>query len=355
MDKFRIDSHKLLFHPARVGAWQAGEQVYPLYMEISPSGACNHRCTFCGLDFMGYKAHKLETVMLKERLSEMARLGLKSVMYAGEGEPFLHADMTDIILHTKAVGIDVALTTNGTLMTEEISRKILTSVSWIKVSCNAGNAETYAKVHRTKAEHFDLAMRNLARAAELRGELGSECTLGAQSLLLPENKDSMLELARTARDIGLDYLVVKPYSQHPSSVTEQYKDVSYEDSEALAEELRALATDSFSVIVRLNAMKKWDEKARPYAKCLALPFWSYIDARGGVWGCSVFLGDERFLYGNINEESFEAIWTGEKRRKALEWFDADFDCSGCRVNCRMDEINRYLWELKHPGPHVNFI
>jgi len=25
------------------------------------------------------------------------------------------------------------------------------------------------------------------------------------------------------------------------------------------------------------------------------------------------------------------------------------------VGCRMDEINRYLWELKHPHPHVNFV
>jgi radical SAM protein with 4Fe4S-binding SPASM domain len=355
MDKFRIDSHKLLFHPARVGAWQEGALIYPIYMEVSPSGACNHRCTFCGLDFMGYKAHKLDTAMLMERLTEMGRLGLKSIMYAGEGEPFLHADMVDLILHTKAAGIDVALTTNGTLMAEEISRRILPVTSWIKVSCNAGDAETYAKVHRTKAEHFDLAVRNLKRAVELRRELGTDCTLGAQSLLLPENRHSMLDLARTARDIGLDYLVVKPYSQHPSSVTDQYKDVHYEDSEALAEELRGLSTESFSVIVRLNAMKKWDERSRPYGKCLALPFWSYIDARGGVWGCSVFLGDERFLYGNIYEESFEAIWTGEKRRKALEWFDREFDCAGCRVNCRMDEINRYLWELKHPGAHVNFI
>lgn len=355
MDKFKIDSHKLNYHPARVAAWADGECIAPIYMEISPSGACNHRCTFCGLDFMGYGPHRLDTAMLKDRLAEMSAMGLKSVMYAGEGEPFLHPDMVDIVLHTKAVGIDVALTTNGTLMTEDAARSVLPVTSWIKVSCNAGDAETYAAVHRTKAAHFDLAVKNMARAVELRRELGSACTLGVQSLLLPENRASLPTLARTARDIGLDYLVVKPYSQHPSSVTDRYKDVSYQDAEQFAEELRALSTDSFNVVVRQSAMRKWDEKSRPYGKCQALPFWSYIDSRGGVWGCSVFLGDERFLYGNINETGFADIWSGETRRKSLAWFDAEFDCSGCRVNCRMDEINRYLWELKHPGPHVNFI
>jgi hypothetical protein len=27
----------------------------------------------------------------------------------------------------------------------------------------------------------------------------------------------------------------------------------------------------------------------------------------------------------------------------------------CRVNCRMDKINAFLWELKHPPAHANFI
>ncbi|MDE5603044.1 MAG: radical SAM protein, partial [Helicobacter sp.] len=59
-DKFRIDSHKLIFHPLRVakwlqayGDWEREKSIYPIYVEISPYGACNHRCTFCGVDYMG--------------------------------------------------------------------------------------------------------------------------------------------------------------------------------------------------------------------------------------------------------------------------------------------------------------
>jgi len=354
-DKYKIDSHKLNYHPERVGEWLKGRTVYPLYMEISPSGTCNHRCIFCGLDFMGYQKRFLETELLEKRLDEFARLGLKSVMYAGEGEPFLHRDMVRIILHTKAVGIDVALTTNGTLMSPEVSRQILGSVEWIKVSCNAGSPETYGRIHGTRADHFERAMGNLEQAAKIRAEQGSGCTLGLQTLLLPENAHEIESLAARCRDIGLDYLVVKPYSQHPQSNTEAYKEIEYSRYEELGERLRAYSTDAFSVIFRSRTMQKWDEKTKPYSACLALPFWSYLDAGGNIWGCSVFLGDERFCYGNIYENSFEEIWTGERRGKLMDWFEREFDPSACRVNCRMDEINRFLWELRNPPAHVNFI
>ena len=120
-DGLRIDHHKLLFHVDRVSDWLKSERIYPLYMEVSPAGSCNHRCVFCGLDFMGYQPRFLDADLLKTRLTEMGSLGLKSIMFAGEGEPFLHRRMVEIILHAKEQsGIDVAVTTNGVLMRSDV-------------------------------------------------------------------------------------------------------------------------------------------------------------------------------------------------------------------------------------------
>ena len=355
MDKYKIDGHKLNYHVERVSDWRNGKTVYPIYMEISPSGACNHRCVFCAQDFMGYQSRFLETDVLKERLTEMGRLGLKSIMYAGEGEPFLHRDMTELIVHTKDAGIDVAITTNGSLMTKDVSEGILDAVEWIKVSCNAGTPETYSKIHRVKPDQFGVVMRNLDDAVAVREKLGSNCVLGIQILLLPDNCDEVETLAQRARDIGLDYIVVKPYSHHPKSETQIYKDIRYGGYEDLAETLQEYTTDAFEVIVRLQTMNKWDEQSKSYERCYALSFWSHLDAGGNVWGCSNYLGDDQFNYGNIYDKTFQEIWEGEKRARCMQWVEHELDCSACRVNCRMDKINRYLWELKHPLPHVNFI
>lgn len=355
MDKYRIDSHKLLYHVPRVNDWLNGKVIYPIYMEISPSGGCNHRCTFCALDFMGYQKRFLDTEILIERLSEMGKLGLKSIMYGGEGEPLMHERIAEIINHTKNSGIDAALTTNATQLNESMSEKILGSMDWIKVSMGAATSGTYAKIHRTKPSDFDRVIKNLSSAVRIKQENRHRCTLGMQILLLPENKHEVVLLAEIATDIGMDYLVVKPYSQHPMSRTNRYRDIKYNEYMDLSDKLSKLNTKDFSVIFRMYTMKKWDENKKSYDRCLALPFWSYIDSGGNVWGCSVYLGDERFLYGNIYENSFKEIWEGEKRRQSLKWVETELDANKCRTNCRMDEINRYLWDLKNPIRDVNFI
>lgn len=355
MDKYRIDSHKLIYHVPRVNDWLNGEITYPIYMEISPSGACNHRCTYCALDFMEYQRRYLNTNILKERLSEMGDLGVKSMMFAGEGEPLLHKDIAEIIKHTKTSGIDVSITTNGVLMTEALADEVLADVEWIKVSINGATKGTYAEIHRSKPDDFETVIKNMTYAVKVRSENDYKCALGVQLLLLPENQHEVTLLAELARDIGMDYLVIKPYSQHPLSKTDRYKSIKYSDYTDLAETLEKFNTSEFNVIFRMQTMEKWDDAERNYTHCIALPFWSYVDSGGNVWGCSVYLGDERFYYGNINKSSFQEIWEGERRLKSVGWVEQEYDASQCRINCRMDEINRYLWELKDPPAHVNFI
>ena len=351
-ENIRMDSHKLIYHPDVVARWMRGENIYPIELEIGLTNACNHRCIFCAVDYTGYRPEKIDAKMLKTNLKELAAKGLKSIVYAGEGEPLLHKEAFDIINYTKALGIDAAVSTNGVLLTAEASRECLRSMTWIRFSVAGIHNDTYDKIQQGKPGDLERVLHNMQEAVKVKRDQNLKTTLGVQLLLLPDNKDEIVEMGKRLRAIGVDYFTIKPFSQHPQS--QHILQVDYKEMLELESEVNELRTDEFHVFFRAHAMKKLECK-RSYKHCWALPFMVYIDAKGNLWPCIVFMGKENFSYGNLNEESFVQIWEGKNREKLTEFFmQMDLE-SSCREICRLDEMNKYLNELKYPGSHVNFI
>lgn len=340
-DTFRIDSTKISFHPRRVAEWlekkddwETAKELYPLYVEIAPIGACNHRCTFCAVDYIGYRAVQLDSELLIGRMLEMADLGVRSIMLAGEGEPLLHKMMNKIVIWT-AKNVDIAITTNGVLLNKFAPIELC---KWIKVSINAGTKETYAKVHRTDEKDFDKVIENIRQAVNRKGN----CTIGMQMVLLPENQHEVETIKAIGEDLGVDYVVIKPYSQHKYSLTHEYENFKPEIPQALGK-----------LVVRADSLKA-DHIL--YEKCQSTPYWwAYVMASGEVYSCSAYLLDPRFRLGNIKSHGFKEIWQSEERRKNWQFVREELDIHECRLNCRMDKSNIFLDQLVNPVPHANFI
>lgn len=348
----RMDSHKLIYHPDTVARWLAGENIYPIEIEISPSGACNHRCVFCAVDYIGYKPSYLDKKTILRDILQMSKKGLKSVICSGEGEPLLNKDMPDIANEINKYGVDVAMSTNGVLFTKERAEECLSAFTWIRFSMASIKEEVYDQIQRGNAGDLERVKSNILEAVRIKMDKKLKTTLGVQCLLLPENMAQLPEMAKQLREIGVDYLTVKPYSQHLHS--ENVFQIDYNEMLELEEELKGYMTENFAVYFRANAMRKMHNQ-KCYKQCYGLPFMTHIDAQGNVWPCVAHIGPKEFCYGNIYEQTFEEIWEGNIRRKIIEQLNALDVNKVCREACRLDEINKYLNELKHPGEHVNFI
>ncbi len=351
-DQIRMDSHKLIFHPQRVAEWLNGENIYPIELEVGLTNACNHRCIFCAVDYTGYQSTMLDADLFRKNIKEFASKGVKSIIYAGEGEPLLHKNAVDLINETKKLGIDAAMSTNGVLLTKEASKECLASLTWIRFSTAAITDQTYEKIHQCRKGDLQIVLQNMQEAVRVKKDQKAATTIGVQMLLLPDNKDEVLKMAQELRKIGVDYFTVKPFSQHPQSGN--ILQVDYQEMMDVEKEIKEIETDEYKIYFRAHSMEKLACR-REYTQCLALPFMVYIDAKGNLWPCIVFMGKEEWKYGNLYEESFVQIWEGSRRKELIRIF-AEMDLEkNCRELCRLDEMNKYLKELKNPGPHVNFI
>ena len=360
MNRFNLDGHKLHYHLDRVTEWQHGDRskVFPIYVEVSPVGHCNHRCSFCALDYIGYQNRALDTERFKLNIMDMAVHGVRSIMYAGEGEPLLHPDISEIVEYTDRNGIDVAITTNAVALTRRFCDQALHHCSWIKVSCNAGDKQTYAKIHGTEGRDYRKVWKNIQYAVNLRDTFVlNKTTIGVQCVLLPDNVQSLWDLAVRCKEVGVDYLVIKPYSHHLMSNTTHYSALKYTDNyEQYTEPLKDLVSSKFEIVVRKESMEEWDNEEREYDKCYSVPyFWAYIMATGEVYGCSAYLGDKRFAYGNVNSALFSDVWLGAGRKSAMGFVDNELDIKECRRNCRMHKCNQFLHGVQNAGEHKNFI
>jgi radical SAM protein with 4Fe4S-binding SPASM domain len=364
-DIYSIDNHKLHLHPKQVAYWKhyqetkdwnIAKQIYPIYIEMSPLGFCNHRCTFCAVDYLEYPNKRLDFEKTKKAITDMAAGGTKSIMFAGEGEPTLYKDLPKLVEHAYISGIDTSLTTNGSGLTDENMHAYLQYCSWIKVSFNGGNRETYEKIHRKK--DFDLVFKNIQKAAQLKSENNYKCVLGTQMVLVRDNENSVYDFVRNSKAMGVEYCVIKPYSQHMDSKTTQYKDMNYEEFMKIVPDLMKFEDENFKVVPRIQTMKNWDnQNTGRYKTCSATPFfWAYVECDGTVVACSCHLINDKFRLGNIHEQSFKEIWEGDKRKKLIHYVENELNVhKQCRVNCRPDAMNRYLDRIRNPEISDNFI
>ncbi len=237
-----IDLHKLIYHPewvkrwhAAQGNWELAKTIYPLYLEVSPAGQCNHRCPWCAVDYIGYKNRllnfdrflfTLDGIMNRRYTGENWN-GVKSIMFAGEGEPTLHPKLADMITATKRNGIDVALTTNGTGMNARFIDKALPHITWIKVSLDAASAPVHAVNHHATAEQFAIVGQDHNSAAKIGTELSAKfkgefekildnihyaceinakhdlkCMIGGQLLLNPTNVAEVYDFAKLMKELN---------------------------------------------------------------------------------------------------------------------------------------------------------
>jgi len=355
----RLGFEKVFYHIDQLCDFYEKNDNYPVHMTVGLTTYCNHRCSFCYGDYETANPRKninADADTFLKVFKEAHDEGLKSISLVGTGEPLLHKDAVKIIRGIKAIGIDVAVYTNGVMVKGEIRDAILDCCTWIRLSCNAKNAEEHDRIHRTKND-FNNIVENFQEITSLRNRRGSRFpTIGCQFVVSNENYRSMFDAARLWKNAGLDYFAIKPVYKQEKNINQPEYIKDYASAREIMKRTMALEDQKFKVYAKFEQFEKVlsaDYRKR-YETCYGHAFSAALLADGHLYLCGNLHSEERYSLGNIYRDGgFREIWHSEKRRKVIQSINLD----ECPARCRNDLLNEILWDLKKPDPliHPNFL
>ena len=352
MSELFLDGSKLIHHLSTVEKWKNKERFYPIHVEISPTSGCNQRCNLCYVDYLGHKSGLLDENIMNSLADEFGKLGVKSVLLAGEGEPTANKGITSMIPRAAKNGVDMAINTNAVLLTKEMSKEIMPYLTWSRFTLQAGNQETYQLIHKGHRTDFERATANIQEAVKIKRDQKLKVTLGTQQILINENYRNVYETAKLSKELGVDYFVVKRFSKHPKNTYDVPVDLHLQSLDEL-EKVESLQDENFKVIVRWNNFN--DSHVRGYKKCLGTPFITQILADGKIYPCSQFFKDPSYSYGDLHEQSFEEIFNSGRVEQITKRIEDEINVKNCISFCRHNSTNEFLWKIANKPMHENFI
>ena len=181
--------------------------IKELYIE--PTSNCNLHCVKCSRgkwenEPKGYMAFELFDKIMDEIPDSVTR-----IFFGGIGEPLFHPDIIYMIRRAKGTGRRVEMITNGTLLDDDMSRKITDSaLDMLWISLDSIEEESYEYLH--SGAEFAGVMSNIQTFNRNRGFYYSNVfhttpatKLGIAFVLMKRNLQQFNKLLDKADSLGI--------------------------------------------------------------------------------------------------------------------------------------------------------
>lgn len=163
--------------------WQKSYELgpvpdFPIQLDFELNYSCNFRCPMCTWSEEVTGKYGKETwfdfEVYKEVIDEGVKKGLKCIRLNYINEPLIRKDLIKFITYAKSVGIlDIYMSTNGSLLTEKISKEIINSgLTRLQISLDAATKKTFDIIR--VGGNFNQVVSNVNRFMKIRRELKTE-------------------------------------------------------------------------------------------------------------------------------------------------------------------------------------
>jgi hypothetical protein len=327
---------KLLRHADRIAGLQTGNFLPPVMVDVDPvDGVCNLDCEWCCQ--AASRASRPATFMSKETMRGLgefcASWGVKSWRIAGDSEPLLNKEISELLAAGNANGVDLGLITNGVHL-DRLTQNDLRRLHYLGVSLDATTPFTWSQLKRSDPVNFGKILTNVRRARELAPQL-----------------DISLKFLRWKPGLSLDKGSFSGNGLPVLTKMHKLEDGNYQDAEALAELAQSLGVHG---IIK-DAYPADFHRQYQFEKCHATPLGGVFDASHKFHLCCD--ARNRFVltddYTRDGWGELPSLWGGEKHKALIDSIVPQ-KCAGC-AKYKMNQVLEQIVVSPQIETQVNFI
>jgi radical SAM protein with 4Fe4S-binding SPASM domain len=194
-----------------LGAWLARRtrvNALPVEYIVETTAKCNLYCPMCPRETHKQPKEDMDEAVY-DRLLREAGATAEHMMLIGLGEPFLDPKIFDRIEKCSAHGVYALISTNGTLLDEIASRKLLDSrLEHVTLSFDGATKESFE--YYRKGAKFERVRENFVRFARMKHERKSKMQVVVQMVRMERNWDEVEDFENYWKSVpGVDEVRVK--------------------------------------------------------------------------------------------------------------------------------------------------
>ncbi len=205
--------------------WRDG--VAKVYIE--PTNRCNLECRTCMRNAWDEPLGQMDNSTFTRILEGVRNISPRpKIFFGGIGEPLTHPRIAEMVGQAKKIGSSVDLITNGTLLTRDMSKRLLEAgLDMLWVSLDGATPESYVDVRLGSALPEVLANISAYRNA-MQAEYSQTAELGIVFVAMKRNIADLPALLKLGRELGAKRFLVSnvlPYTP------EMREEILYERSQ----------------------------------------------------------------------------------------------------------------------------
>lgn len=288
---------------------------------------CNLSCMHCVVNAGNPATDELTQEESKQLIDELSSFGVKNLVLTG-GEPLMHPEFFKIAKYAYNRGLDVQVSTNGTLITPKIAKEIAALKAGVQVSLDGLTPEIHNHFRRNK-KAWKLTINGI------RNLVKEKVTVTLGSVVTKINYSQIPALYKLAYKLQASQFRIMPFVPYGRGRFNKKLEVTPNEMMHLTKELSNLqksvglpiAQMQFECLITSPPNIQTSEQT--HLGCEGGISYCTITANGDVLPCNFFAGVKTE---NVREKSFEWIWKNShflNYIRSLTISDLDHLCQSC--------------------------